>query len=208
MHKPLITACALALAASAHTAASAPQSGITPLSGYAHSGNHCYGFTAPGGWTMDNSTLAAEGVPIIFLPEGSAWKNAPMVMYTRTRNSDTAADAQAIIKKQVDETIAMYRDSEPKQTVSAAKEADFTGRDGAHGELWHYIGYAGPDVEEMAAYFPGKNTLDFFVLQLGKGADHAAGKAALHELAASYHEREHCEPCDEQTHGACRIKAE
>ena len=206
MHKAPLTAALLALAAGAHAADELTKSGINnPFEGYVHGKNHCYAFTAPQGWTMDNTALAAEGVPMIFLPAGTTWKDAPMVMYTRSRANDAAADAQTIIKKQVDETIAMYRESQ--QTPTATKEADITGKSGVHGELWHYTGYASPDVEEMAAYFPSQKTLNYFVLQLGKNADRTAGKAALLELAASYYERDNCQPCAAEPQSGCQNPA-
>jgi len=206
MHKTLLTAALLALAAGAHAADELTNSGINnPFEGYVHGKNHCYAFTAPQGWIMDNTALTDEGVPMIFLPAGTTWKYAPMVMYTRSRANDTTADAQTIIKKQVDETIAMYRESQ--QTPTATKEADITGKNGVHGELWHYTGYASPDVEEMAAYFPSQKTLNYFVLQLGKNADRTAGKAALLELAASYYERDNCQPCAAEPQSGCQNPA-
>ena len=71
MHKTLLTAALLAFAG-AHAADELTKSGINnPFEGYVHGKNHCYAFTAPQGWTMDNTALAAEGVPMIFLPAGN-----------------------------------------------------------------------------------------------------------------------------------------
>ena len=69
MHKTLLAAALLALAAGAHAADELTNSGINnPFEGYVHGTNHCYAFTPPQGWTMDNTALAAEGVPMTFLP--------------------------------------------------------------------------------------------------------------------------------------------
>lgn len=154
---------------------------------------------------MDNTALTDEGVPMIFLPAGTTWKDAPMVMYTRSRANDTAADAQTIIKKQVDDTIALYK--EAAKQPSAAKEADATDKDGAPGELWHYTGYPTPGIEAMIVYLPSQKTLNYFVLQLGKNADRTAGKAALLELAASYYERDNCQPCAAEPQSGCQNPA-
>ena len=37
-------------------------------SGYAYGVGHCYGFTAPIGWKLDNS-LASQGIAMAFLPQ-------------------------------------------------------------------------------------------------------------------------------------------
>ena len=50
MHKALLTAALLALAAGAHAADELTNSGINnPFEGYVHGKNHCYAFTAPQG---------------------------------------------------------------------------------------------------------------------------------------------------------------
>lgn len=200
MHKTLLTTALLALAAGAHATDEFTNS---LLEGYVHGKNHCYAFTPPQGWTMDNTALAAVGVPMTFLPvEQPGLSNARI--YTRPGDGD-ARDPQGAIRRQVEGTIALYKD-EAKQP-NAVKEADVTGKDGARGELWHYTGYPTPGAEEMVVYFPGKQTLNFFVLQLGQGADSTAGKAALLELAASYYERDNCQPCSAEPQSGCQNPA-
>ena len=62
MHKALLTAALLALAAGAHAADELTNSGINnPFEGYVHSTNHCYAFTVPQGWTMEHRTGCRRG---------------------------------------------------------------------------------------------------------------------------------------------------
>ncbi len=153
--------------------------------------DHCYGFDAPPGWRLDAEALRSEGVPMVVLPAGQSWSSAPMAIYTRPGPLD-GDDRDAAIARQVESTRALYpADQRPR----AEKLETVAGAEGASGELWRYYGFQAPELEELVVYFPGRKTLNFFVLQLGRGADKAAGREALLAVARSYAETPDCKPC-------------
>lgn len=163
-----------------------------PRSGYAYGEGHCYGFTAPKGWKLDNS-LADQGVAMAFLPQGATWQNADIAMYTRSVSHNTTA-GNAMIQAQITDVKNMYRES--GVTINAEKALDIQSDNGEKGEIWRYTGYS-VGTEELAAYFATKTNVDFFVAQVGRNADKTEAFNIFLELAKSYHQREECKPCKE-----------
>ena len=159
-------------------------------SGYAHGKDHCYHFETPAGWQMDNRAAAADGVPMVFYPAGSTWQSAEVVMYTRpSAQSRPAADA---IKAQVDDVIAMYRGA--SEAVIAKNVDSVQAKSGARGQLWEYSGYRNGG-RELAVYFRGRATVNYFVAQVPAGASVEKAKRTLLELASTYREGTDCKPC-------------
>lgn len=165
---------------------------LMPRSGYAYGEGHCYGFTAPEGWKLDNS-LADQGVGMAFLPQSSTWQNATVAMYTSSVSHNTAA-GKAMIQAQVDDIKQMYRDS--GMNINAEKVQDIQSDNGEKGEIWRYSGFSG-GAEELAGYFPTKTNVDFFVAQVGGNSDKNVAFNAFLALVKSYHQREECKPCKE-----------
>lgn len=166
------------------------------LSGYVYNEHGCYGFTAPHGWILDNKILADQGVGMAFYPADSDWNSARMAIYTKIYSSAKNKGYQEIVA----EEIASVRESYKKEgiEVSAKKREAFSGKDGSNGELWH-LDY-GNGLEEQVVYFPlGAGTVGVFVLQMDGKTDKAKAIAALRTLASSYHLRQECKPCQDET---------
>jgi hypothetical protein len=146
---------------------------------------------------MDNNYASEQGVPMVFYPRGSSWATASVAMYTRPSATEpgAASDVQRI-KQQVAEVVAMYRSG--GEAIVPKRIQSLTSRAGAKGELWSFVGYSNGGAE-FVAYFPARQTVNYFVLQLRKGEAQAPAKEALIQLADSYREGENCKPCRETT---------
>ncbi len=161
--------------------------------GYAYGHDHCYHFDAPNGWVMDNRAAASEGVPMVFFPRGATWQTAEVAMYTRpTIPSANVQMGKRSIEEQVEKVIAMYRDE--SQNITAQRLLPIRAKSGAQGELWSFSGYRNGGVE-LAVYFPGRKTVNYFVAQVPKSANLNESKRVLLELASSYREGMDCKPC-------------
>ena len=160
-------------------------------SGYAYGPDHCYYFEAPVGWQLDNHTAAAEGVPMLFYPFGATWQSAEVAMYTRPApRLRPGADA---VKAQVDDVIAMY--GAASEAIAAAHDEAVQAKSGAQGQLWSFSGYRNGGTE-LAVYFLGRETVNYFVAQVAHGASVEKAKQALLELASTYREGTDCKPCE------------
>lgn len=165
--------------------------------GYVHGSTHCYHFKAPAGWQLDNVSGASLGLPMVVLPLGSTWQSASVAIYTKPATvSRTRPDA---IEAQVDEVVRMYRQS--GQRVVASRVERLRSSFGHDGELWQFAGYANGG-RELAVYFVGPSTVNFFVAQVSSGADMEEVRRVLRSLALSYREGDDCKPCRES--GACQ----
>lgn len=158
--------------------------------GYVHGSDHCYYFQAPQGWIMDNWTLASQGVPMVFYPADSTWTSADIAMYTRPASQ--MAGAVDPIRAQVDGVVSMYRSA--SQRIEAKKAGAVATKTGANGELWTFKGYRDGGTE-LVVYFLGRQTVNYFVVQIHKDADVSEGRRVLSELASSYKESTDCAPC-------------
>ncbi len=127
---------------------------------------------------------------MVFYPAGSTWQSAETVMYTRpSAKSRPAVDA---IKAQVDDVIAMYRSA--AETVIAKNAGPVKAKSGATGQLWEYSGYRNGG-KELAVYFRGRETVNYFVAQLPANIEADKAKLSLIELALTYREGTDCKPC-------------
>ena len=160
------------------------------LSGYAHGPDHCYYFDAPSGWTMDNRV--GNGVPMVFYPSASTWQSAPVAIYTRPVASPSDRADTARIREQVNQVIEMYRSA--SENVQAKRVQAVRSKFGASGELWSFTGYSNGGAE-LVTYFAGRQTINFFVMQVSSAGEVGANTPALLELAASYRESTECKPC-------------
>ncbi len=165
---------------------------IEARSGYAYGEGHCYGFTAPKGWKLDNS-LASQGVGMAFLPQNQSWDSADIAMYTSSTAYENTDD-QKMVELQIADVQQMYK--EDGKDIQAEHIQDIVSANGEKGSLWRFSGY-GDGLEELAAYFPAKPNLNYFIAQVGRRADKQAALQALTELAESYHQRSECKPCKE-----------
>ncbi len=172
--------------------------------GYVYGADHCFHFRAPAGWTMDSLSGASVGAPMVFYPNGSSWQSAPDAMYARVASFKRGPSNDANkIRQQVASVLEMYRLATPPAVLSASKVQDLKGAGGESGELWRFVGYPS-GAEEQVAYFVGRQTVNFFVLQLSRSEPSPPSAKGLLALAATYRERRDCAPC--ATAGSCAEK--
>lgn len=107
---------------------------------------------------MDNRIASSSSVPMAFYMKGSTWESSPVVMYTRVGPKSLVASHT--IKTHVESVIAKYRAA--SEHIDAAFTEDVVTKDGVRGQLWTYSGYMNGGVE-LATYFVGNNTLNYFV---------------------------------------------
>ncbi len=169
--------------------------------GYLHGADHCFYFAAPGGWTLDNRSGAPNGVPMVSYPIGSSWKSAKDAIYARVATFKPGPSSnEQKIKVQVSSVLDLYLKSSPSVALTAAKSQDLQGAGGEQGELWRFKGYPN-GAEEQVAYFVGRQTVNFFVLQIARSEPSPPSAEKLIELASSYKEATDCVPC--KVSGAC-----
>ena len=161
-------------------------------SGYAYGVGHCYGFMAPVGWKLDNS-LASQGIAMAFLPQNESWHTADTAMYTRSAAYENT-DEQKMVELQIADVQQMYRAA--GKNIQAEYIQDILSTSGEKGSLWRFSGY-GEGLEELAAYFPAKPNLNYFIAQVGGDTDKQKALQVLIELAKSYHRRSECKPCQD-----------
>ena len=161
-------------------------------SGYAYGVGHCYGFMAPVGWKLDNS-LASQGIAMAFLPQNESWNTADTAMYTHSAAYENT-DEQKMVELQIADVQQMYRAA--GKNIQAEYIQDILSASGEKGSLWRFSGY-GEGLEELAAYFPAKPNLNYFIAQVGGDTDKQKVLQVLIELAKSYHQRSECKPCQD-----------
>ena len=161
-------------------------------SGYAYGVGYCYGFMAPVGWKLDNS-LASQGIAMAFLPQNESWNTADTAMYTHSAAYENT-DEQKMVELQIADVQQMYRAA--GKNIQAEYIQDILSASGEKGSLWRFSGY-GEGLEELAAYFPAKPNLNYFIAQVGGDTDKQKVLQVLIELAKSYHRRSECKPCQD-----------
>lgn len=162
-------------------------------SGYLYGEGHCYGFTAPKGWKLDNRSLASQGVGMAFLPQNESWETADIAIYTRSMAYENMND-QKMVELQIADVRQMYQAD--GKDIQAQHIRDIISASGEKGSLWRFSGY-GKGLEELAAYFPAKPNLNYFIAQVDGNTDKQEALQVLAELAESYHQRSECQPCKE-----------
>ena len=161
--------------------------------GYVHGDNHCFYFNTPTGWVADNVTGRNQGLAFVFYPRGSAWADAPTVIYARVADRTTTLRTP---KDQVDQTLKQLRTEYQSPNISASHLATLQTRTGAVAEIYRFTGDKAGNTE-LVAYFTGKHTINFFVMTSRDAADLDRRRTALEELAQSYREAEDCRPCEQ-----------
>lgn len=174
--------------------------GVFAQDGYVFGENHCYYFTAPERWVLDNRAL---DVPMMFYPKGRKWEDSLTVFYTRPADFiEGAKTHKNKIKAQVDQIVNDF-----KKNGSPDSKAIFIGKiksdKGSVGELWKFTGDRWGNTE-FAAYFVGKSTVNFFVMTSRDKVDPESALQAFLALARSYREADDCVPCETKKELACR----
>ena len=114
-------------------------------------------------------------------------------MYTRSAAYENT-DEQKMVELQIADVQQMYRAA--GKNIQAEHIQDILSASGEKGSLWRFSGY-GEGLEELAAYFPAKPNLNYFIAQVGGDTDKQKALQVLIELAKSYHRRSECKPCQD-----------
>jgi hypothetical protein len=180
----VITICAILLASLPSWAAE---------DGYVYGDNHCFYFSAPSGWVADHISGRNQGLAFVFYPKGSSWANATTVIYARV------ADKMESLKEpkdQVARTLQQFRTEYQDPDVKVQRVGTIEAATGAVSEIYRFSGGKWGNTE-LVAYFNGKKTINFFVMNSRDTEDLDKNRKAIEELARSYREGEDCKPCPE-----------
>ncbi len=169
--------------------------------GYVYGPDHCYFIEPPDGWVLDARSGESAGIPMTLYPKGSSWEGALTVMYSRPAKLEKGVPGvPEPIRAQV------YADLELLKKDSPAARAELVrpirSRSGVDGELWKFSGDRWGNTE-LAAYFVGRETVNFFIMSSREAADYERSVPAFMQLVSSYRESRDCVPCPQQHPGAC-----
>jgi hypothetical protein len=166
---------------------------------YVHGSDHCYYMSTPKGWRLDSLAGMSAGVPIVAYPIGSSWRDSSTVFYTRPAEKvSTTKTPSEVIQAQVQKVLEKFRIAKTGDKTQATFVKVIENKSGAKGELWEFSGDQWGNTE-LAAYFPAKNTLNFFVMSSRTKEEFDRHTSAFIELAASYREGDDCVPCSTRT---------
>jgi hypothetical protein len=150
-------------------------------SGEAFGDRHSYHLTAPKGWIIDDESTREQGVPLVFYPVGSSWKNSQAVIYTRPRtiggNIRTIDDVVKSLVADFHQNGSPNYRGEFKQNLSlqnrrTARIYWFDGdRDGNY---------------EAVAYIKERETINFIVLNARTKQDFLQSQPAFNTIVKSY----------------------
>jgi len=160
--------------------------------GYVYGDNHCFYFSTPAGWVADNFSGKKQGLAFVFYPASSSWSAATIIIYTRVADKSEGLRKP---KDQVARTLKQFHTEYESPNTKAEKVGTIKSRSGAVGEIYKFTGDRRGDTE-LAVYFTGKNTINFFVMTSRDAKDIEKNRKALEELAQSYREASDCKPCD------------
>ncbi len=180
----LLTICAILLAGLPSWAAE---------DGYVYGDNHCFYFSAPSGWVADHISGRSQGLAFVFYPKGSSWADATIVIYARV------ADKTKSLKEPIDQvtrTLQQFRTEYHSPDIKAQKVGTVRAATGPVAEIYRFTGDRWGNTE-LAAYFNGIKTINFFVMSSRDPKDLDKNRKALEELARSYREGDDCKPCPE-----------
>jgi hypothetical protein len=113
-------------------------------------------------------------------------------MYSRP--IDLRAGEDEPINRVASDVVAMY--AEAGEKVEARKIESIGSKSGENGELWEFTGIKSGGME-LVAYFRGRSTINYFVVQIDNSSLRNEAKEALLELARTYREATDCKPCGE-----------
>ena len=166
--------------------------------GYVHGENHCYYFSAPSGWVLDNVSGKNQGVPMVFYPKNSSWAKANTVIYSRNADfAPGAKTAQEKIQGQVNRVLEEFKASGDGPALQASLVKSIKSKSGSNGEVWKFSGDKWGN-SELVAYFVGPHTVNFFVMSSRDPKDFERSTPAIFELASSYREANDCAPCEKK----------
>jgi hypothetical protein len=166
---------------------------------YVHGTDHCYYINTPKGWILDSQSGKSAGLPIVAYPIGSSWRASSTVIYTRPADKASTTNIPTeVIKAQVQKVLDDFRAGKADDKTQATFVKVIENKSGAKGELWQFSGDRWGNTE-LAAYFPAKNTLNFFVMSSRTKEEFDRHTSAFIELASSYRESDDCVPCNTRT---------
>jgi hypothetical protein len=173
--------------------------------GYVYGDNHCFYFSAPTGWVADHLSGKSQGLAFVFYPANSSWSKATTVIYARV--ADKSKNVREP-KDQVEQTVNQFHTEYESPNSKAQKLSVIESRSGTVGEIYKFTGDKWGNTE-LAAYFTGKNTINFFVMTSRDSKELESNRTVLEELAKSYREANDCKPCDKPgTSSSCKDNIE
>jgi hypothetical protein len=172
----------------------------TAEDGYVYGDNHCFYFSAPSGWIADHISGRSQGLAFVFYQKGSSWANATTVIYARVADKTQGLKEP---KDQVTRTLQQFRTEYQSPDIKAQKVGTVRAATGAVAEIYRFTGDRWGNTE-LAAYFNGKKTINFFVMSSRDPGDLDKNRKALEELARSYREGNDCKPCPDTSSASPR----
>lgn len=150
-------------------------------SGIIYGKNHAYSLTAPDGWVLDNTSGVSQGLYAVFYPEGSSWKDAETVMYTRGLALDSVE--RTCIDSVVNYDIRYFRENEPGIEVN-----EVTSQRISKDKVARMVSFGGGSYNnyEMVAYIPEEKVVVEVVLTSRTEKGMKENLPKLNELLSSY----------------------
>lgn len=165
---------------------------IPVTEGYIYGDDHCYHFSTPKGWQIDNFTAKKQAYPIVFYPTNSTWSSSPVVAYTKTSRLFNV-EKKHQIKAMVNKTINDFKTNN-SPNIKAEYIKKITSNHGHIGELWKYTGDQWGNIE-LVSYFVNQRTINFFVYTARNKKTYLKGKDNFFKIINSYREADDCVSC-------------
>jgi hypothetical protein len=154
-------------------------------SGKAYGERHSYHLTAPKGWIIDDESAREQGVPLVFYPVGSSWKNSQAVIYTRPRTIDgNIRTIDDVVKSLV---ANFHQNGSPNYRGEFKQNLSLPNRRTAR------IYWFGGDRDgnyEAVAYIKERETINFIVLNARTKQDFLQSLPAFNTIVKSYRSAE------------------
>ena len=166
------------------------------IDGYVYGDNHCFYFASPKDWVADNISGKQSGLPFVFYPSDSSWANAKTVIYARVM------DKSETIKKPLDvvnDTLKLFHAEYKSPNSKAEIIESIVSKSGSDAVIYKFTGDSFGNTE-LASYFVGKDTINYFVMTSRDPIDLNNNKHILIELSKTYREANDCVPCGEKQH--------
>jgi hypothetical protein len=147
--------------------------------GMVYGDSHAFFVTAPPGWVLDNRSGLADRVHAAFYPQGSNWRDSPVVMYANgvTRSSGETLDSF------IADDIKTFRDRSPQ--IQIKEEHPIKTKDGRIALVRYFSGGQSGN-HEAVAYIAEKKA--FIVLALSARTQDAYQRSlqSFEELVRNY----------------------
>ena len=166
---------------------------------------HCFHFSAPAGWVAEHMTGESQGSAFVLYPANSTLSKSAAVINVRVADkSKSLHEPKDQVAKMLQQFHAKYKSPHTK----AQKVREIKARSGAVGEMYKFTGDKRGNTE-LAVYFSGKHTINFFVMTSRDTKDLDNNRKVLEQLAKSYREASDCRSCDEpDTASSCKTGAD